>query len=670
MGTAPRLSKVASLGFATFFFAACTDSFLQPKPVIPSVSDDRLTLRGTVCTPPPDASGFPVKVLMVIDQSGSMCISDPPGAQEKPGLCEQLAATGVIPPGITEPARVRALKKLVDQFKAQNQAGANVQISIVPFETNVKNAWPAQGTKPRFGNPQDLPASYTGSLQSTLGKGTDYQGAMAYAYDLVAKDMDDVQANSPEELPRTRYVVVFLTDGTPYPRCAANDNLTGCGPGATDCYADPSHPERIWSDSASAGDFCNLVDPSSPDQITGFTAGTDRNQNYQIFSFVDRLMDLKQQHNIGDLRFHTVLLFNQAAVQACGSICTDIYGVYPTVAQSQYPAAAKQIATWTLKRMAERGNGVYQEFVNSDIQGLGLGALDYTSLAAPNAMKTLLVQSLTSVPGGTQRKVDSDGDGLPDDADNTLLNGTSPFIPDSDGDCLDDNFEVRHKDQGFLAGNDLDVRGCDPRSPLTPNCVCRDTDGDGLSQFTEDYLKTGTGLIDTDGDGVPDNLEVRYRLDPLTPNVAGLDTDGDGIPDLDEFLAESDPTRPDRALFERDGYQYEVTARPPEKNGSICYDFTVSNLKLVTPPSRSGTKQGYNLFKVWFASAPRSGVATDYGVWKVACAWAQYDPPGIRVPAGPELDRPFKDSDFLAPPLLSKDTDYRSSKNLCLGIHP
>lgn len=675
MGSRSRALAAALLWAAASLWTACTDSSLENRPSVLTNADDRLTIRGTACSKPPDITGFPVKVVLLIDKSGSMCISDPPGAQEQPGLCERLQGIpGVIPPGTTEPARVRALRKLLQQF----QQSPNVSVAIVPFETNVKNKWPDSD---RFGRPADVPDSYITGLQADLGKGTDYQGALSYAYGLVLDDIrktngDDPTALSqanPEELPRTRYVVVFLTDGTPYPRCAANDNLTGCGPGALDCYADPYHPEKIWADSASAGDFCNLTDPLSTDNINGFEPGTDRNQNYQIFSYVDRLMELKQQYNIGDIRFHTVLLFNQAAVQACGSICTDIYGVYPSVAQSDYPAAAKMIATWTLQRMAERGNGVYQEFVNSDIQGLGLGALDYSSMYSPNVLKTLIVQSLTSTPQGGQHVVDSDGDGLPDELDTSVSVGTNQFIPDTDGDCLSDGFEYSRKDQGFIAKNDKDIRGCDPLSPLSLGCTCTDTDGDGLSFYEEQYLKTKTGIIDSDGDGIPDGMEARYRLDPLTPNTASLDTDGDGIPDRDEFLAGTNPTEPDRALFDRDGYQYEIHELPPEPDGSTCYDFTVSNVKLVTPPSRAGVQQGYNLFKVWFATAPRSGVATDFGEWTAACVWAQYDPPRVRVPATPDIA--LSRNNFLPPTRISRQADYIAKDRAgnpvyCVGTPP
>jgi thrombospondin type 3 repeat protein len=647
----PQTLLVAGL---VAILAGCTDTLVEPLAQAQTNLDDRLTLKGRVCTNTPDPSGFPVKVVIVIDQSGSMCVSDPPGSQEGSGFCERAEVKAIVPPGVTRPARVRALEKLVKQFRAQ----PNVQVSIVPFETNIRNPWPGS-TGNRFARPTTASGidTYIGGLQSQLGKGTDYQGALAEAYKIISGDISDVAKARPAELPRTRYVVVFLTDGTPYPRCSANDDLGQ--------YASPDQPDLTWADSSSAVEFCNLMDPNDPDAITGYIAGTDRNQNYQLFSYVRQLMDLKQQNNVGDIRMHTVLLFNEEAVRACGPICQDLYGTYPGVTPDRYPAEAKKISSWLLERFAELGGGVYQEFNNfAEISEIGLGALDYSSFASRNVMKTLMVESLTSAPGDAGREVDSDGDGVPDALDNGFSLGTNAFTEDSDGDCFSDGFESLHSDQGFVAANSKDTRGCDPKSPLTPSCVCRDTDGDGLSQFAEDYLHTHSGIVDSDGDGIPDRLEARYGLDPLTPNVSGIDTDGDGIPDEQELRAGSNPTRRDTAFHERFGYQYEVKAEV-QSNGSVCYDFSISNLQLVTPPSRAGVQQGFNLFKVWFAEAPESGVATDYGVWQAACAWAQYAPPSVRVPLGPELT--LEDGNFVRPDLLNEDSEYRSR---CVGVHP
>ena len=313
--------------------------------------------------------------------------------------------------------------------------------------------------------------------------------------------------------------------------------------------------------------------------------------------------------------------------------------------------------------MAARGNGVFQMFRNNDIQNMGLGGLDYTSLASRNVVKSLIARSLRSDPSGNGRVVDSDGDGLPDDQDQPFVHGTNQFIADSDGDCFDDNFEVIHSDLGFDPAV-KDIRGCDPASPLTRNCVCRDTDGDGLSQFAEAYLKTRPGLVDSDGDGIPDGLEAQYGLDPLTPNY-NIDTDNDGIPDIEEIRAGTDPTRPDHNLYDLAAVHY-TSAPTVQPDGSVCYDYVISNLELVTPPSGVGANQaGYNLFKIWFAEAPESAVSSDYGVWKAACAWAQYDQAGIRVPAGPDIE--VDDAAFIAPNLLIADPDYLTR---CVGTPP
>lgn len=657
-----RIIFTATAGamLAVAFSFGCTDAYVQPKAEAVTNVDDHLTISGRVCSDRPNPNGFPVKVVIVIDESGSMCVSDPPGAQESSGFCQRAEIQAIIPPGVTEPARVRALRRLLQQFGTQS----NVEVSIVPFETNVKNPFPANTGvgQSRFVPADSVPDSYIAGLQNQLGKGTDYQGALAYAYRLISGDISDTAASNPEVLPRTRYVVVFLTDGTPYPRCSANDNLPQSS------YASPTQPELIWADSSSAVDFCNGINVGS-DGIDGFDGGVDRNQNYQLFSLIDKTMELKDQYNVGDIRFHTVLLFNEEAVRACGPICQDLYGTYPGVAPAQYPAAAKQIATWTLQQFAQRGNGVYQEFTNGNIQNMGLGALDYTSLSSPFVMKTLLVQHLSSFPGDGDkgRVVDSDGDGIPDTLDNSFTYKTSPYVIDSDSDGFDDMFEVRHKAQGFEPANDKDSRGCDPDSPLTPGCnPTTDTDGDELTQWAEDYLKTRPGIQDSDADGVPDGLEVRYGLDPLKRDAASIDTDGDGISDYDELLAGSNPTAADRSFYDRFGYVYETTAETQD-DGSICYDFSVSNLQLVTPPSRAGARQGFNLFKVWFAEAPQSGVATDYGVWKTACVWAQYDPP-VREPAGSEMR--VSPLNFRRPDQMNSEAEYRRAPENggCVGI--
>lgn len=67
-----------------------------------------------------------------------------------------------------------------------------------------------------------------------------------------------------------------------------------------------------------------------------------------------------------------------------------------------------------------------------------------------------------------------------------------------------------------------------------------DDDGDGLTLCVESCLKTSDQDTDTDDDGMPDNFEVSYTLNPLS-NDAKEDADLDGLLNLEEFLMKTDP---------------------------------------------------------------------------------------------------------------------------------
>lgn len=57
-----------------------------------------------------------------------------------------------------------------------------------------------------------------------------------------------------------------------------------------------------------------------------------------------------------------------------------------------------------------------------------------------------------------------------------------------------------------------------------------------------------TVLADSDGDGIPDEWENLYGMNPNDPTDAEEDSDGDGLSDLAEYLAGTDPTESVSAL--------------------------------------------------------------------------------------------------------------------------
>ncbi len=426
-----RKALLALLGATT-----CTNAYVQPLAGKDTAVDDHLQIHTTFCTDKPDPRDFPVKVLFLVDQSGSMCVSDPPGSQSPPvgSLCEQYCQIPAVlnnpsvAPGCAtnnaQPARVVALHQIINSFEAQNAAvspGAPgpIQVGIVPFETNLQNTWPGGGMT--YLQPGGNIDSFIDNLQSTLGNGTDTQGVLDFARTAMAADM---QASPKDQLPRSRYVVVFLTDGTPYPRCTATQTLTSSLPNADYANYDPFNaPWLTWMDDPQPPTAYCISQPNgmidngmamngNPPGVNGYTFGTDRNQNYQIFDTVNQMMSLKTEYDVAAVNLDTVLILNPLAVQLCGLICQDLYGTYPGLNASQFSQATFSVASWLLSNMARIGNGVFQAFTNGQIQNLSLAGLDYASFASPNVMKNLYVQSLSTIPTPSGRVFDSDGDEL------------------------------------------------------------------------------------------------------------------------------------------------------------------------------------------------------------------------------------------------------------------
>lgn len=157
--------------------------------------------------------------------------------------------------------------------------------------------------------------------------------------------------------------------------------------------------------------------------------------------------------------------------------------------------------------------------------------------------------------GTTTMPTDSDGDGIGDwrevDSDNDGVNDNvgTPFeildtdgdgivddATDADGDGIADNVDQR---DGFGTAPDSDGDGILDNTEGTG-----DTDGDGLPNFQDtdsdndgipDSVEAGpvpNQPVDTDGDGLPDYVDTDSDNDGIDDSLEGTnDFDGDGIPD-------------------------------------------------------------------------------------------------------------------------------------------
>jgi uncharacterized repeat protein (TIGR01451 family) len=83
--------------------------------------------------------------------------------------------------------------------------------------------------------------------------------------------------------------------------------------------------------------------------------------------------------------------------------------------------------------------------------------------------------------------------------------------------------------------------------------------------------KTRGPLYDSDGDGMPDQWELTYGLNPNDPSDAALDPDNDGLTNLEEYQAGTNPLNPDS---DGDGYtdgQEIVFGQNPTEKASSPY---------------------------------------------------------------------------------------------------
>ncbi len=136
--------------------------------------------------------------------------------------------------------------------------------------------------------------------------------------------------------------------------------------------------------------------------------------------------------------------------------------------------------------------------------------------------------------GTSPWRADSDGDGLPDGLE--VKNGTDPLKNDTDGDgCFDGDEDKNRNGQ-------VDEGESDPRDATDCGSGLADSDGDGLADEEEQRLGTDPNNPDSDGDGLSDYEEVRtHGTDPLK-----ADTDGDGLSDGDEInVRHTDPLKTD-----------------------------------------------------------------------------------------------------------------------------
>jgi hypothetical protein len=629
--TAPRPRIHAAFGVAVLAMlasaAGCSNTrldFPEQKVVAPQV-DDELTFTGQFCASPAANVAYPVKVMFIVDGSGSLQFSD----QNR--------------------QRVVAVEETINALIGQ----PNIYFKVIVFNAAVRST-PPTNVSPVFTNDLNAltPALANLAEADTL---TDYQGALAVAYAELLRDMDGVRGDASRgtaELGRTKYVLIFISDGMPDPVCqvgVGNDfdpNFPGqlnrlcenqdflsclmqaqgttCSNGVCDfngtrCYA-VQNAQFLFGGLATSD----------------IVAGSDYNQPYQILSKVDDIMKLGERFDVGELRLHTGLVLDPQADPAVLAVFGD-------------PTRAVPI----MQQMAASGEGSYMQFYGGD--NIDFLSINFEAIRQPRVVRGFWLENRAAAVTTAGVVADSDFDGMPDADEFTL--GLSPQKADSDGDGYSDAFEYRRRGFGYNPLDPcmpaiVDVPGVDPKTPCDPkapmNCnfvygpdprtgatvrIYVDSDRDGLNDCEERAIGTDPNNPDTDHDGMLDGEEFLLGTDPLVWD-AERDDDQDGIANVREVEWHLHPmVQQNSDVIARDRYRYERTEGASLADGRACFDFTVRRVRLTPTSGAEGGALvlGTNDIRLFILESMADNLAGAPLV-REACVRARYVPPSLKVP--------------------------------------
>lgn len=511
---------------------ACTNTYIYDLRRDDQLPRDRtLTLEGEFCTPSPNEVVRPIKIVIAMDASQSMRVTDPNGT------------------------RAQAVVDLLDALPQEPE----IEFVVMLFAGST-TAWLSRSGLDEFDRVVDLTNNDRTQLRQrilnfTVGGGdanrdsTDFEKPLSDIYALINEDIALTRLMQSNDETRARYSVIFLSDGQP---TVNQDQVLLCG---------------------------------------------------------DAVRRIRQLADLADdVRLNTVHVFTPTqpvASSACSfdagvtiPIGNNVCGI-PELPPGTCPLLVVNNNAERLNQMASLGGGDFRDFRNNE-------PINFLNFRFGQVRRTfnfdkLVVSNHSAPPGSPLELADTDSDGLLD-ADEEI-EGTLPWVADTDGDGFSDGVEVYFRGRGadFTPNQmqEADGGGLDPGCPIELRGV--DSDCDTLFDCDEQIIGTNSQRIDSDDDGIPDSVEFKLGSQPSSKDLP-QDPDNDRVPTGDELLMHMDPLTPDSDNLSVTGYRYDVKKKAGlEPDGRQCWTFRVSNVAMVDtlPDTRDAGNPdgGENLFR-------------------------------------------------------------------------
>ena len=485
----------------------------------------RYQIGDVFCTPPSLEVTVPFKLLVIMDYSGSMGQNDGGGV------------------------RIDAVEALVNQYRDDPA----VHFGFLRFATAL---YPIPDLGYEFTNNQQR---LQGALQALRAQntfnpgGTNYQASLEWAWDAI-----DLDRRREDNIPGTRYGILFITDGRP------NDPENG------------NNEDQALE----------LNRPKVEDRITGVRGWKAHQPLNTMIEFLNTYFIATQPDALG------TGLLTQMAGWGDGDYF-EVNDVNDLEFQLDLP---------TLRKVFVNRSGFV--FFNHHVQATfrnremvmardsdGDGLPDFMESANPDPADTHATSMFSA---------DTDGNGISD------LVGWSLGAPTNEANpaAIYDRPPVPPE----LAAAGMHA----PLGKVQPSE--HDSDGDGLTNDEERFLGTDPARVDTDRDGISDYVELRFRLNPLDGSDAALDGDGDGFDSKTEVETGMDPFHIEPDYF-RERYAFRIHRGdefedPLPSTGGIpqvrtCYEFRVDNVLYRAPLRPDGSQGDFNLFELSFIDQTR-----------------------------------------------------------------